>query len=269
MSSSITVAKTSTPAGESLSALHEGFMLGTLRLHRPHPGLCLATGMELPETEFSREAGQALLAEFLRLGHGIQLEALCWDRPQDLAFIQCLLRAGFHLKEEKLYVERLLGQNSSLLSADDPFTYEPLERLGPEAFIQVLSELEEAPAGQCALEHARVGFAELEAMAGDALDGQAWQLAILEGQAAGLLLPQPFPHKPEEGTLFYMGLRPGFRGRGLGHFIHLRGLARLAAMGVTRYLGSTPATNRSMCRIFQRNGCQEMGLRRSYSAPAV
>lgn len=256
-----------TASGEVLLLMHGDREAGRLRLHRPHPGLCLILGLDLVESAAVETAGQSLLQELRRREPQVQLEALCWDRASEAPLEQCLRQAGFLLKEEKRYVERSLVQGLPAPAADS-FTYTPLALCGRDAFIFVLAELEEPPAHLSALEHAREGFAELEAMAGEALDAETWQLALLDGKAAGLVLPQAFPDNPEEGTLFFVGLRPDYRGRGLGHVIHARGLAILAEKGVKRYLGSTATSNHAMCRVFARNGCKELGLRRSYVPPA-
>jgi len=237
-----------------------------LRLDHPHEGLCLVLGLSLEEP-LHHDVGAALVREALRRERHRRVEALCWDREDSALLRHALEETGFVLHEEKLYVERHLG-HGSLPCPADPFSYASLEICGEEAFVATLAQLEGPPVGFSPREWARQGYAELVALAGSAFQPAHWLLATRDGQVAGLLLPQRFPDQATEGTLFYMGLLPAWRGKGLGAVIHARGLAELAVLGVTRYLGSTPSHNQAMIQVFSRNGCQSLGLRRSYLPPS-
>ena len=50
---------------------------------------------------------------------------------------------------------------------------------------------------------------------GETHDPEAWSLALLDGEVAGVILANRFP-LDDEGTFTFIGVAKGFRGRGLG-----------------------------------------------------
>jgi ribosomal protein S18 acetylase RimI-like enzyme len=191
---------------------------------------------------------------------------LCWRRPEHARFIARLERLGFRLREEKVYVQRgLEGWRSPW---PDPFTYASLADAGEVVFIETLAGMVE-PSTADPADAARREFADFLEMAGAAFDPARWLLALVDGQPAGLALPQPFPDGPAEGTLFWVGLLPEWRGRGWGRALHGRGLEELERAGVRRYVGSTAVDNAAMRRVFALNGCEEQGMRITYVQPGT
>ena len=108
---------------------------------------------------------------------------------------------------------------------------------------------------------------ELLDYAGEALDRDLWRLALVDGAVAGVVLPVVWPGDDRTGTLFYVGIVPSHRGRGLGRALHAEGLRLLAAAGAVSYSGSTDCRNEAMARVFERNGCEILG-RQLFLVPA-
>lgn len=76
-----------------------------------------------------------------------------------------------------------------------------------------------------------------------------------EGETVGISIPHIEPGTKEEGRLFYFGILPKWRGKGVGTVCHQHSLETLKSLGATYYVGSTDAANAGMIRIFENNGC--------------
>ncbi len=63
-----------------------------------------------------------------------------------------------------------------------------------------------------------------------------------------------------------IGIVPGYRQRGLGKVLHAKGLEILSKQGATEYVGSTDLENPAMIRIFESNGCENIGTRTTHQA---
>jgi RimJ/RimL family protein N-acetyltransferase len=88
-----------------------------------------------------------------------------------------------------------------------------------------------------------------------------WVVLRIDGVPAGLVLPAFLDDKKDGGTLFYVGVVPEFRGRGLGAVLTRRGVETMLARGVTRYADSCNVENAPMRRIFERLGCSRVTTR--------
>ncbi|MBM7693887.1 RimJ/RimL family protein N-acetyltransferase [Peribacillus deserti] len=89
--------------------------------------------------------------------------------------------------------------------------------------------------------------------------GTGWENSCMavfkENQAVGISIPHLEPGTLDEGRLFYFGLIPEQRGKGLSTEIHYQSLKLLKEMGASYYKGSTHKSNKSMQAVFQKNGC--------------
>ncbi|CAI8715045.1 MULTISPECIES: GNAT family N-acetyltransferase [Bacillus] len=89
--------------------------------------------------------------------------------------------------------------------------------------------------------------------------GEDWQKSCIafyeKEQPIGISIPHIEPGTKNEGRLFYFGLLPEERGKGLSAHIHLQSLYMLEQMGATYYIGSTHMTNEKMQKVFWKNGC--------------
>lgn len=89
--------------------------------------------------------------------------------------------------------------------------------------------------------------------------GKGWEKSCIafydKEQPIGISIPHIEPGTKNEGRLFYFGLLPEERGKGLSAHIHLQSLYMLEQMGATYYIGSTHMTNEKMQKVFWKNGC--------------
>ena len=72
----------------------------------------------------------------------------------------------------------------------------------------------------------------------------------------GIAIPHIEMGTEDEGRLFYFGVIPHLRGKGMGTVIHRHALALLKQFKAAYYVGSTDIHNQNMIKIFKRNGCQ-------------
>jgi RimJ/RimL family protein N-acetyltransferase len=140
----------------------------------------------------------------------------------------------------------------------DPFHYRTLAHLGKDEFVAAFKRVCVGSQGLDVLfylEKPEAEFDWLIGYAGSAFDANNWLLAFQAERLAGMVLPQCFHDRPEEGTLFHIALVPEFRRLGYGKVLHAKGLEELARLGAVRYVGSTHVDNSAMIRVFQQNGC--------------
>lgn len=187
-----------------------------------------------------------------------RVSVLTWDVPESEPINAALRRSGFETKRKKVFVERSIAGYAS--PYDDPFTYRSLDVVGRERFVRTMAESSDGdPFEDSADRDVDREFQELLEYAGERFDPTWWMLAYLGKDAAGVVLPQVFPKHDDEGTLFYVGVRPAFRGRGYGKVLHAAGLEFLSRHGVMKYVGSTDERNLPMIRVFKANGCAQTG----------
>jgi RimJ/RimL family protein N-acetyltransferase len=183
-----------------------------------------------------------------------RVSVLTWDVPESEAINDALQRSGFEIRKRKIVVERSIAGYAS--PHDDPFTYSSLKVVGRENFVRIMAEASEGdPFEDPTDRDVDREFQEMVDYAGDRFDPTWWRTANLDGETVGVVLPQAYPGYDDEGTLFYVGVRPGFRGRGYGKVLHAAGLEFLSRHGVTKYVGSTDERNVPMIAVFKANGC--------------
>lgn len=80
----------------------------------------------------------------------------------------------------------------------------------------------------------------------------------VKNKPVGVVFPHLEPDKDREGRIFWIGIHPRFRGKGLGKNLHLIGLYRLRNdFKAKSYLGATEINNYPMKKIMISNGCVE------------
>jgi ribosomal protein S18 acetylase RimI-like enzyme len=80
----------------------------------------------------------------------------------------------------------------------------------------------------------------------------------VENEPVGVVFPHLEPDKDKEGRIFWKGIHPKFRGKGLGRHLHLIGLYRLQyEFNAKSYLGATQTNNNPMRKIMKYNRCVE------------
>ncbi|MEO1148090.1 MAG: GNAT family N-acetyltransferase [Cyanobacteria bacterium J06638_22] len=91
-----------------------------------------------------------------------------------------------------------------------------------------------------------------------------WQFGInKKGEIVGFVLPVIFPECAkeglEEGTIYYMGILPEYRGLGLANDLLFKGTQILQKTGVWRVFCDTAVDNVRMIAAFKRVGYRQYG----------
>lgn len=214
--------------------------------------------------EFERIAG-AFARYLSRWFAKDAIEILAWDTPESGPTLRVLERSGFVLDKKKAFVEKdIRGYHSP---HEDPFAYRPLAEVGEDRFIEVMSEAARGdPFEDVTTRDAKAGFRDLIEYAGKRFDPTWWRIAYLDAEPAGVVLPQAFEERSDEGTLFYVAVRPALRGRGFGRVLHGAGLEFLSKKGIVKYVGSTDTRNFPMLAVFRANGCRQTATQLFYKA---
>jgi len=212
------------------------------------------------------EAGLASIAFVLGLEFGrTGTRMLSWEREADAAWNRHLIAAGFVVHRRKIFVERDLTTLGAVASS---FTWRTLIAIGDREFLWWLERAAEGdPATEGEPRDPEREYQELLDHAGERLDRTLWRVAVLQGEAVGVVLPHVVGGDPPEGTLLYVGVLPECRKRGIGARLHLTGLSLLAGAGARRYFGSTDVLNEPMARVFARNECEISKTQLVYRVP--
>lgn len=248
-----------------LLAVENGRPVGRLEGTFLNPKLYFVREL-LASDEADRGEVAAALAKYLGSSFAPEgIEVLSWDRPDAVHINAALERTGFVVSKAKIFVEKDL--RAFRAAQEDPFVYRSLAEIGEDRFLEIMSRAAEGdPFEDVAARDPRRDFRDLVGYAGAAFDPTWWRVAYLGRDPVGVVLPQVFSDRTNEGTLFYVGVLPEFRGRGFGRMLHASGLAFLAGRGITRYVGSTDARNFPMIAVFRANGCEQTGRQLFYRA---
>lgn len=175
-----------------------------------------------------------------------------------------LEESGFIISKQKIFVEKNL--ENYLFPYENIFTYKSLVQTGKDYFIQVMTEASTGdPFENMENRDPDEDFQELIDYAGNKYNPENWKIAFLENEIIGVILPQAFADRKNEGSIFYLGVVPDFRGKGFGKILHSKALIDLKEIGIDHYKGSTDSRNKPMIKIFQENQCLQSGLQIIYS----
>ncbi len=253
-----------------VGAWRGGRCVGRLRWTWGQATLAVVNRVVVADGEDADEVAPALLRAIrpALLGRrGARVYAGDGDRDRPLR--GWLDRAGFLVARRKVFVERALPFEGAVDL--EGCTLHTVRDEGVERFARALEQAAEGDPFEPEGCHDAVGeLEELVRLAGDAFDPDGWWVVREDGRAAGVLLPQVRADRRDTGTLFYVGVLPAWRGRGLGRRLHALGLRKLGERGCRRYVGSTEARNVPMLAVFARNGCRETARQLFYEpAPAA
>jgi RimJ/RimL family protein N-acetyltransferase len=228
--------------------------VGRLEGTFPVPTVCIVREIHAVEGPDTLGIEDALCAYLRPSFAGERVSVVTWDVTESEAINDALGRAGFEIRKKKIVVERSIAGYTS--PYHDPFTYSSLEVVGRESFVRIMAEASEGdPFEDSTDRDVDREFREMVDYAGNRFDPTWWATAGVDGETVGVVLPQAYPGCDDEGTLFYVGVRPAFRGRGYGRVLHAAGLEFLSRHGVTKYVGSTDERNVPMIAVFKANGC--------------
>lgn len=150
-------------------------------------------------------------------------------------------------------------------------TFQPQSTLSESEFIDVLSQIMhhslDAGDQHAVATHGSTGAARnFLAEVNDGFDYEPdwWQVALdQDHNVVGLILPVIFQggrkDNREEGTIYYMGVLPAFRGNQYGYDLLCRATRTLQTIGVWRIFCDTDSQNRPMINAFVRAGYSQAG----------
>ena len=138
-----------------------------------------------------------------------------------------------------------------------------LKKTGRDKFLEIYRLVSEGDIEKQDYENDFKGTVEY---AGERYDPENWYIVSLNGKIIGLVMPQIFADKANEGSLFYIGVLPGERNKGYGKILFQAGLQILKERGAKRYIGSTNTGNKPMLKLFEGYNCKKILLRDFYTA---
>jgi GNAT superfamily N-acetyltransferase len=160
---------------------------------------------------------------------------------------------------QKQYARRDITGYKSPYS--DPFEYRSIVEIGMDEVCRTMIPFNENKSAPDRFAQARIEFDELIEYAGTAYKPEYWYAATLGNKIIGVVFPQRYWDKMEEGSIFHIGVLPEHQGKGYGKILHAKGLETLATMGCTGYVGSTEIENARMISVFLANGCKLTAVR--------
>lgn len=172
-------------------------------------------------------------------------------------YIELLEESSFQKQDTQFFYRRDLSAFEDM-EIKAPFSVKSLEEITSDVFLKTWMEASMGSLNASAPFSSLSAQKEFEGMQSEL--GAGYQKSCLvifhENQAAGVTMPQIEQGTDDEGRLFYFGIVPAFRGRGLGEYLHKLSLHLLKQMGATYYIGATGQRNIPMQRIFEANACE-------------
>ncbi|MBE9101212.1 GNAT family N-acetyltransferase [Vacuolonema iberomarrocanum] len=158
----------------------------------------------------------------------------------------------------------------ALIEGSSQLTFEPVKAVDHQLIstvARVMAESVDASDRRRTSEHDPHKAAEMflySAREDFAYQDDWWQFGINEkGEIVGFVLPVIFPgcakEGLEEGTIYYMGVLPGYRGLGLANELLFKGTQILQEVGVWRVFCDTAMDNVRMIAAFKRVGYRQYG----------
>ncbi|PDZ44068.1 GNAT family N-acetyltransferase [Bacillus wiedmannii] len=163
-----------------------------------------------------------------------------------------LLDADFSLHAAKIEVCRELDDIEAL---EKQFTYRSIgETLSAKDFKYIWEQCMLNSGNQTSILNIDEHFHSVQTEL-----GKGWEKSCIvfydKNEPIGLSIPHIETGTESEGRLFYFGVMPHYRGKGISSQLHLQSLHMLKEMGATYYIGSTHTSNEKMQKIFWRNHC--------------
>jgi GNAT superfamily N-acetyltransferase len=227
----------------------------------------------LPSPAAWRDALDVVLGDAHRAGiHRVEARVVTRDADRDEALIAARAasaraaltargfvhddgRAEFRLPLDRDHVARFVDAHA----ARDPFAWDALAPAGAVDFARAAAAMQAASVGDPMSspdEEAAAAIREALADASLTHDPMGVQVGALDGADAAFVMAQVSP-TTGWSRITYLGVLPAFRGRGLGAFVHARGLSLARTLGGRLYVGGTSTRNAPMLALFQKLGAEE------------
>jgi RimJ/RimL family protein N-acetyltransferase len=220
----------------------------------------IATNIHVIESVATSAIAEAFFGHVTPFGH---LQALSWVRENNNDWRNLLKESEFIEKEDRAYYRRKLSGYTS--PYEDRFESKSLREIGEEEFLEVYRKTYSNNLNRNFNNTSpETDFRSHIESAGNLFDPNHWYVVFESNSPIGVLLPQRFPDTPHDGTLMSVGLLPEARNKGFGRILHAMGMEILASQSATDYIGSTDVQNVPMRKIFERNGCELIGIRTTH-----
>jgi ribosomal protein S18 acetylase RimI-like enzyme len=146
-------------------------------------------------------------------------------------------------------------------------TFRTLAEVGDDAFVAAIAATYEGTRDswltRAMEEHGALGAARADFTDAQALEYEPewWELAYVDGALAGVIMGA---RNPSSAVVWYVGVVPEARGRGLATQLVRRGTGRLLGAGLDDIRGDCDLANVGMVKGFERAGYEQFARRRSY-----
>lgn len=151
----------------------------------------------------------------------------------------------------------------SLKSLDEPFAIKSIGETGKDLFVKVWEASTAESLNAVSLLSIEKQFKGMKSELGTDYR-KSCLVAYKNENPIGVTMPHIEPGTIDEGRLFYFGLIPAFRGKGLATSFHRLSLQYLRKLGARHYIGATGHKNLPMQRVFQKNGCRPFETKVTY-----
>jgi ribosomal protein S18 acetylase RimI-like enzyme len=247
-------------------------------------GQAVPTDVVLIDTDWDDEelaSGRALLARLHELARDLGAKSLSHhvDTPpvapqyqeHGEARVRLLEESGYALLRDGLRWQYSPSTEQAVL--DHSLVFRSLPEVGEEAFVAAVASTYEGTRdswiSQSMEEHGALGAAREDFVDAQALEYEPewWELAYTGDDAlAGVIMAAK---NPSTAVVWYVGVVPEQRGRGLATQLVRRGTERLVDSGIEEIRGDCDLDNVGMVKAFERAGYEQFARRRSYRlAPA-
>lgn len=183
------------------------------------------------------------------------------------ARIRLLEGAGYGLLRDGLRW-RSSGSSPEERREEPSLGFRPLPKVGEEAFVAAIASTYEGTRdswlSKTIEEHGPLGAAQADFRDAQAMEHLPdwWELAYTEdGAVAGVIMVS---RSPSTAVIYYVGVVPEHRGRGLAPLLVRRGTERLVESRATEIRGDCDRDNIGMVKGFERAGYEQFARRRTY-----
>ncbi len=222
-------------------------------------------------------SGRALLTELHERARGLGSDALSHhvDSPpgppqyqeNDDARVRLLEDCGYELLRDGLRW-RLTVSPSSAAPHTSSLMFRSLSETGEDAFVDAITRTYAATRDTWLgrnveeLGPARAARGDFDDARGLEYEPGWWELAYTDaGELAGVIMAT---RNRGSAVIYYVGVVPEQRGRGIAAQLVQRGTEHLAAAGVDEIRGDCDRNNVAMVKAFERAGYERFARRRSY-----
>lgn len=243
-------------------------------------GQSMPTDVVLIDADWDDEslaAGRAVLARLHEAARDLGAEALSHhvDDPPGApqyqehaeARIRLLAESGYTLLRDGLRWQ-YAGTPSPLEQADSPLSFRTLSEVGDEAFVAAVASTYEGTRdswiARTIEELGPLGAAREDFDYARTIEYEPewWELAYTDDDAlAGVTMAAK---NPSSAVVWYVGVVPAARGRGLAAHLVRRATEHLLGAGFEEIRGDCDVDNVAMVKAFERAGYEQFARRRSY-----